>query len=221
MEASEESESMKEIKSVKVRRVNVVKDVLEIFMEPQVMKKVLRIEFTNENAIDDDGVSRELYTAFWEDFLAQCEGEEERVPRLRPDYLEGEWQAVGRVWVKGYIDHGVMPVRLSPAFILACINGIDSVDEELLMSSFLKYLSTSEQSVVEKAVQGSLDKSDSEDLLDLFSRMGSYHLPPKENIRFAILTMAHKVLLQEPKFILSFCLHVSPIARELLLPSIR
>lgn len=95
-------------------------------------------------------MSRELYTAFWEDFLVQCESEEERVPRLRPDYSEREWQAVGRVWVKGYVDHGVMPIRLSPAFILACIDGV----EELVMSSFFKYVSASEQSVVEKDVQG-------------------------------------------------------------------
>lgn len=46
------------------------------------------------------------------------------------------------------------------------------------------------------------DENDAEDLLDLFSRMDSYCLPPKENIRSAILTMAHKVLLQEPKFII-------------------
>lgn len=210
IEESEHPESMKEIQSVKVRRVNIVKDVLEIFSKSQVLKQVLRVEFTNENAIDDDGVSRELYTAFWEDFLAQCEGEEERVPRLRPDYSEREWQAVGRVWVKGYVDHGVMPIRLSPAFILACIDGVDSVDEGLLMSSFFKYLSASEQSVVEKAVQGGLDENDAEDLLDLFSRMGSYCLPPKENIRSAILTMAHKVLLQEPKFIIDCFRSIMP-----------
>lgn len=206
MEASEESVSVKETKHVKLRRVNIVKDVLEIFIEPEVLKNALRIEFVNENAIDDDGVSREMYTAFWEDFLGQCEGEEERVPRLRPDYSEMEWQAVGRVWLKGYVDHGIIPVRLSPAFILACIHGVDCVDEELLMSSFLKYLSASEQSAVEKAIQGNMDENDAEELLDLFSRMGSYRLPPKENVRSAILTMAHKVLLQEPKFIID-CFH--------------
>ncbi|KAL1246639.1 hypothetical protein QQF64_034446, partial [Cirrhinus molitorella] len=73
----------------------------------------------------------------------KCEGEEERVPRLRPDCSAREWQAVGRVWVKGYVDH--------------------------------------EQSVVEKADQGGLDENDAKDLLDLFSRMGSYCLSPKEN----------------------------------------
>ncbi|KAF4107670.1 hypothetical protein G5714_012034 [Onychostoma macrolepis] len=81
----------------------------------------------------------------------------------------------------------------------------ESEDPESMKYSercFGNLLKTPKQSVVEKAVQGSLDENDAEDLLDLFSWMGSYCLPPKENIRSAILTMAHKVLLQEPKFII-------------------
>lgn len=89
------------------------------------MNMTLKMNFVNEIAVDDAGVSREVYTAFWEQFLEQCEGDTEQVPRLRPDFSEAEWQAVGCIWVKGFVDHGVMPVKLSMAFILACINGID------------------------------------------------------------------------------------------------
>ncbi|KAF3851988.1 hypothetical protein F7725_005343 [Dissostichus mawsoni] len=152
----------------------------------------------NEKALDGEGVSREVYSAFWELFLQQCEGEDERVPRLRPDYSEKEWQAVGRVWIKGYMDHNIIPIRLSPAFILSCCQGVSSVDEELLMMSFLRYLSVTEETW----------KIDEEDLLDLFSRMGSHCLPSKDKIRAAIVVMAHKALLQEPKFIID-CFHSS------------
>ncbi|KAL1258745.1 hypothetical protein QQF64_009322 [Cirrhinus molitorella] len=85
------------------------------------------MEFVNEKAVDDAGVSREVYTAFWDQFLEQCEGEDEQVPRLRPDFSEAEWEAVGRNWVKGLLDLGILPVYLSSAFILACMHGIDSV----------------------------------------------------------------------------------------------
>lgn len=120
-------------------------------------------------------MSREIYTAFWEQFLEQCEGETERVPRLRPDFGEDEWQAIGRIWVKGLLDHGVFPVRLSKAFILACIHGIDSGDPDILMTSFLNYLPPLERAAVDKALQGSMEESDEEDLLDLFTRMGSQY----------------------------------------------
>lgn len=77
------------------------------------------------------------------------------------------------------------------AFIFACINGIDSVD--ILMASFLNYLSP-----VEKALQGTMEEGDDEDLLDLFTRMGPHFLPSKEGMKAAIEIMAHKAILQEP-----------------------
>ncbi|CAI5671024.1 uncharacterized protein LOC120442062 [Oreochromis aureus] len=160
------------------------------------------MNFVNENAVDDAGVSREVYTAFWEQFLEQCEGETERVPRLRPDFCETEWQAVGQIWVKNLLDHGVFPVRLSKAFILACIHGMDSVDVDILIKLFLNYLPPVERSAVEKALQGTMNENDEEDLLDLFTRMGSHFLPPKNNMQPAIETMAHKAVLQEPKYIM-------------------
>ncbi|XP_030580814.1 uncharacterized protein LOC115777119 [Archocentrus centrarchus] len=186
---------------ISVRRVNVVEDLLAIFMDSSIITVTLKMDFVNEKAVDDAGVSREVYTAFWEQFLEQCEGETERVPRLRPDFGEAEWKAVGHIWVKGLLDYGVIPVRLSKAFILACIHGIDSVDADILMSSFLNYLPPVERSAVEKALNGTMDESDEEDLLDLFTRMGSHSLPPQNNMQPAIEAMAHKAILQEPKYV--------------------
>ncbi|XP_061733753.1 uncharacterized protein LOC133536974 [Nerophis ophidion] len=162
----------KEILILKLRRVNIVDDVLNVFMDPKVLNARLRMEFTNEKAMDSDGVSREAYSAFWDHFLDQCEGEDERVPRLRPNYSEKKWQALGRVWLKGYLNHKILPIRLSPAFALACCKGVSSVDEELLMMSFARFLSENERVSLEKALQGTIDEIVEEDLLDVFSRMG-------------------------------------------------
>ncbi|XP_042073485.1 uncharacterized protein LOC121813664 [Haplochromis burtoni] len=196
---------------VSIRRIKVVDDLLAVFMDSRILNVTLKMNFVNENAVDDAGVSREVYTAFWEQFLEQCEGENERVPRLRPDFSEAEWQAVGQIWVKGLLDHGVFPVRLSRAFILACIHGMDSVDVDILIASFLNYLPPVERSAVEKALQGTMDENDEEDLLDFFTRMGSHFLPPKNNMQPAIETMAHKAILQEPKYIMD-CFS-TPMAR--------
>ncbi|XP_051787522.1 uncharacterized protein LOC127529083 [Erpetoichthys calabaricus] len=103
------------------------------------------------------------------------------------------------------------PVRLSQAFVFACIQGIDAVDESILMSSFLKYLSSAEQECVEKALQGNMDEINKEDLIDLFTRMGSHILPPQDNMQSAILTMVHNVLLQEPKFIIDCFISVRAV----------
>ncbi|KAI9518339.1 hypothetical protein NQZ68_038610 [Dissostichus eleginoides] len=172
--------SEKEVHYVKFRRLNIVQDVLNVFMDPKVMEVQLTMELINEKALDREGVSREVYSAFWELFMQQCEGEDERLPRLRPDYSEKEWQAVG----------------------------VSSVHEELSMMSFLRYLALTERESVEKVLEGNLEGIDEEDLLDLSSRMGSHCLPSKDKIRAAIVVMAHKALLQEPKFIID-CFHSS------------
>lgn len=76
-------------------------------MDCSIINVSLKMNFVNENAVDDAGGSKEVYTAFWEQFLEQCEGETERAPRLRPDFCEAEWQAVWQIRVKDILDHGV------------------------------------------------------------------------------------------------------------------
>lgn len=66
------------------------------------------------------------------------------------------------------------------------------------LPDFFQWLSEHQ---LKKHYMGNMDEPD-EDLLDLFSRLGSHCLPSKDNLRAAILTMAHKALLQEPKFII-------------------
>ncbi|XP_059180880.1 uncharacterized protein LOC131959682 [Centropristis striata] len=65
-----------------IRRIKVVEDLLAVFMDSSIIHLTLKMDFVNEKATDDAGVSREVYTAFWEQFLEQCEGETERVPRM-------------------------------------------------------------------------------------------------------------------------------------------
>lgn len=67
-------------------------------------------------------------------------------------------------------------------FHFTCIHGVDSVDVDILITSFLNYLPVVERSAVEKALQGTLDENDEDDLLDFFTRMGSHFLPPKNNM---------------------------------------
>ena len=196
-----------------MHRIKVLEDLVSVFKDSSILDVSLKMDFINEKAIDDAGVSREVYTAFWEQFLQQCEGETERVPRLRPDFCAAEWRAVGRIWVKGLLDHGILPAMLSKAFILACIHGIQSVDKEILMSSFLNYLAPIEKSIGERAIEGTMEDGDEEDLLDLFSRMGSHYLPRRANLRPALETMAHKAILQQPKFILDSFRSVIAVVR--------
>lgn len=124
-----------EKRRVSVRRVVVVQDLVHAFMDKSIIHSTVKMKFVKERAVDDAGVSRDVYIVFWDQFLEQCEGEIERVPRLRLDFGEDEWLAISLIWVKGLMDHGVKPVMLSQSFIVACIHGIESVDTSDLITS--------------------------------------------------------------------------------------
>lgn len=74
------------LQRVSINRLHVVEDLLAVLMDSNIISLILKTELVHEKAIDDGGVSREVYTAFWEQFLEQCERETERVPRLRPEF---------------------------------------------------------------------------------------------------------------------------------------
>lgn len=70
------------------------------------------------------------------------------------------------------------------------------------MISFAKFLTMTGQGSVKQALQGNRDENDEEDLMDLFTRMGSHCLLSKDNIQTTVF-MSHKTLLLDPKLIIN------------------
>ena len=104
----------------------------------------------DEAGTDADGLSRDLYSAFWKEFfLTSACGEDERVPAIFPDYDRDKWEAVGRI--------------LTP----------DIMSESLRM-----YLCDTDQHVTDKALCGDgLDEDDKDDFFYLLSRVNCHSVP--------------------------------------------
>ena len=151
-------------------------------MNPNSVYSPIHFCFIDEAGVVRDGVSREAYSCFWKGmYLTSMSGESQRIPSLIPEYGREEWAAVGRIVVKGYIDHGFFPTQLASAVVVALINGLEAVPPEILMDSFLAFIPESERIVVKKALAGDLlDKDEEDDLQDLFSRVESRSIPGKD-----------------------------------------
>ena len=55
-----------------VRRINIFNDVLKVYSEWSILEEYpIRISFENELAIDQGGVTREMFAAFWEECYSQ------------------------------------------------------------------------------------------------------------------------------------------------------
>ncbi|XP_057315314.1 uncharacterized protein LOC130656470 isoform X2 [Hydractinia symbiolongicarpus] len=123
------------------KQINVTDDIRYIWIDPR----------GQEDNGAGSGVSRDIYSSFWNEvYNAYLYGEQERVPQVRHDLYKQEWRAIGMIILKGYVDTGYFPISLSRAFLCFCLFG--EVPEELLISSFLKYLSSDESQLVTKAI---------------------------------------------------------------------
>ena len=58
------------------------------------------------------GVFRDVLSAFWREFYEECTlGEQEKVPALRHDFQMEEWQAVGQILVKEFMQAKYFPAQ--------------------------------------------------------------------------------------------------------------
>jgi hypothetical protein len=101
-------------------------DMIEI-KDESIMRSTIKVVMINsfgkeELGVDDGGVLRDALSAFWNSFYDSCTvGEDERVPVVRHDFKEEEWEAIARILVKGYCVVKFFPVKLNKVFMFASL----------------------------------------------------------------------------------------------------
>ena len=165
------------------------------FKSPGILKTDLKFKVIDEKGQDEDGVSREVYTIFWQQFIESCsEGEHARVAAIFPDLGLEEWQAVGRILAKDFIDCNVFPLRLAQAFVIALFFDQSDVNSETLLDSFLLFLNATDRDVISRALSGKMNEEDNGDLIDILDHKSGHSLPTPETMKSTILQTAHKCL---------------------------
>lgn len=187
-----------------LHRVNVKEELIGMFKDPSIMTCSIKFSYINEQGIDNLGVSRDVYSSFWmEFFTSNAEGEAARVPALNPKWQAEEWTAIGRILLKGLTDANFYPVQFASAFSIALIHGENAVTPKILMDSFLHYLNKTDRDLIELAIGDNIKTDDDQDdLLDLLDRFGSKTIPNVEGRKPLFLQIAHKELIQKPKYAL-------------------
>ncbi|KAK7944967.1 hypothetical protein WMY93_000695 [Mugilogobius chulae] len=190
---------------IKVHRANLLDELISQFTDPTLLTCPLKFSFIDEKGSDASGVSRDVYSAFWTEFYDYAtEGQDMRVPALSSKRKEEEWKSIGRILVKGFQDCGYFPCRLAQAFTVALLFGEKNVSPDLLFESFLLYISKEDRDLVNKALQHNFDDLDEEkeDLIDFLDRMGVQSIQTKLKLKTTLLSVAHKMIIQQPKYAL-------------------
>lgn len=80
----------------------------------QVNIQVILPNGTRENAIDAGGVFRDCLTEFWDTFFNLCTlGTSYKVPIIRPDFKEEDWNVIAKILVKGWKMFKYFPINLA------------------------------------------------------------------------------------------------------------
>ena len=158
--------------------------------------------FINPHGIEEvgvgSGISREVYSLFWKE-VSKCLliGESERVPYVQHDMFKPEWQAVGHILVKGFMDTHYFPTILSQAFIQYIL--FDNVSNDDLMSSYYQYLSNDEKQMLQRCVASENNEDFMTDgFFELFDQFKVRSKVTKENIKEIIAKIALQELVQKP-----------------------
>ena len=158
---------------------------------------------------DGSGVSRDVYSSFWQE-IANCYliGEKERVPFVRHDLYKEEWEAIVKIIEIGFIDTHYFPLILSQAFVMYCLFG--EASDEVLLESFLRYLSPDESKLIELALSCNCESElfTSDEFMECMEKFKVRTLASKNNTRSVILEVARQELIQKPH-IMATCWHNS------------
>ena len=201
-QATPSNERVKKI--LVVHREQVLKELIAHFSDDGLTKADIKIQLVLpdgniEKAYDDGGVVRDCLSEFWTEFYDQCTvGSTLKVPFLRHDFGQQQWESVGRILAFGWEREKYLPVKIAPVLLEQAALGYVKSD---LVENFLKYLPESERTVFE-SWQSDFDTVDQEELIDILDNNSCRRIPTASNANEILQELAHKTLVQEPAYVI-------------------
>ncbi|VDI74013.1 Hypothetical predicted protein [Mytilus galloprovincialis] len=190
---------------IRLHRLNIMEELIAHCKNPDIITCTVKFDFVNEKGADATGVSRDVYSTFWNNFFSRAaEGEgQARVPSLISQWQNEEWKAIGRILLKGYMDHSYFPLQFATAFVCALIHGESSLSPDMLMSSFLSYMNDTDREIVTAALKGNLQDDEKDDFIDILDRFDHNNIPSPDEVKHVFSQIAHKELIQKTKYALA------------------
>ena len=102
-------------------------------------------------------------------------GERERVPFVRHYHFVEEWNAIGRILVKGFESVSYFPLFISKAFLGYCLFG-NQIPDMFFLESFQKYLSQEEEEMIKAVIETILSQKTKTNLMTFLNVSSVGHL---------------------------------------------
>ena len=188
-----------------IDRGNVYEDVVDMYREGEIVGECpINIKFAGEKAVDDGGVHRDMFSAFWEKaYTSLFEGSTLLTPMIHPQTDMTVLPIIGRVLSHGYLVAGDFPLRVALPTLTAFLLGPSvSVSAEVLLDTFMDYVSALERITFKRALsyanKDSFPSSLHEELMATLSRFGCRLLPTPSTLLSVIEQVARYEFLTKP-----------------------
>ena len=177
-----------------IRQKEVFRDTLELLRKDKVLEEFpLKLQFSNEQAIDYGGVCRDMFSAFWEHaYFHFFEGSNPLTPCLHANTDMSALPQLGRALSHGYLVCGYFPVRVAfPCLAAVVLNLYIEISQKILVQNFAESLSRSEAATVKGALASATFSKELQDkLICILSRYGSMVCPTPNGLKMQICNVA-------------------------------
>lgn len=164
------------------------------------------IEFCGEKGIDIGGVSRDMFSAFYESTYTRVfDGSSLCCPFVSPEMNPKCLSPIGFVISHGYLVTGILPTSVAfPCLALALLGTEVSIPDDILLQSFMDSISVHELSIVKDAMLEvkqqlpSFSSGVSDGVLSLFSRFNYRQIATPATFEKMVINSAKYEFLSKP-----------------------
>ena len=161
-----------------IRRRAIYEDVMGLFQNKDALKEYpMRIRFKDEVAFDGGGVSRDMFSSFWEEVYSRFfDGACLLTPNLHATTDMSALPLLGQILSHGYLISGYIPIRIAfPSLAGILLGPTTEVSPQFLIEAFIESLCSHEAGTVKEALESSVAFSTElkTKLISILSRCGS------------------------------------------------
>ena len=163
----------------------------------------LKVAFNQERAIDCGGVSREMYSAFWEEAYRNLfDGSSLLIPITHKKSAMSVFSTLGCVLSHGYLVCGYIPSRIAFPSLACILLGMQvEVPDKILMNAFADSISPIEAGFIKGCltITSSVFSSSCQDrLVSILSRFGTRELSSPDKLKEQIIEAAYREFMMKP-----------------------
>ncbi|KAL3886717.1 hypothetical protein ACJMK2_026695 [Sinanodonta woodiana] len=189
---------------LRVRRNELVKDVLSRFEDPSLGEKLISTRMIDEDGVDLGGVTRDMLTSFWNKVReTYFPGNEAYVPYvgLTSRAKQRDYITLGRIFSHSTATLKSLPIQICRSTLMVIIYDSCDINEDTLLDDFLLYLDCEDSELVRCALYNfvNLGEVGKDKLQMFFSKYGVGINPRAATIKEHLVNLAHNELCIKPR----------------------